>query len=57
MLLCLPQKFPQGRQSFKPVQNAECVNNNLETIIHRIQFGSFMFESSLPFWLLDFVDK
>ena len=36
MLLCLPQKFPQGRQSFNPVQNAKCVNNNLETIIHRI---------------------
>ena len=57
MLLCLPKKFPKGRQSFNPVQNAECVNNNLETIIHRIQFGSFMFESSLPFWLLNFVDK
>ena len=31
MLLCLLQKFPQGGQSFKPVQNAECVNNNLTT--------------------------
>ena len=30
MLLCLPQKFPKGRQSFNPVQNAQCVYNNLE---------------------------